>query len=284
MINTAHVGVSYKCNMNCKHCFVSKEKKGNVFYLHYKEIIQRLYNQGLYMLLYTYGEPLLSNEFYEVASFANKMDICQVLMTNGSLLTEDTIEKLKKIGINMVFVSVDSIDPVKHDENRNKKGAWELATNAIKLLVKNRINVGIACTITNDNYMEISDIYKLGQDLSVQQISFLRCRCNGKLIDFENNDIYVNQIKELILTCSCNDILIKLHDPLLLPMIDELKRNSQIDESLYSRYSSMCMCHKKHNINIAPNGDIYRCDFAIRPEGNIEDKEIILSDETCTCI
>lgn len=282
MISTAHIGVSYKCNMRCKHCFVQKKNRDDVFYMHYKEIIQKLYDQGLYLLFYTYGEPLCSEKFFEVADYVRSKEICQVLMTNGSLITDKIISKIKKSGINLVYVSIDSIDEAKHDANRGRSGAWEQAVKAIDLLVDNSINTGIACTVTAQNYKEISEIYRFGKDRGINNISFLRCRDNGKMVKFDDNDEYANQIKEIIL--SHDTLSLKIHDPLLLPIINDLYNQSLISEIEYSMYSAMCGCHKKNNINIAPNGDIYRCDFSIIPEGNIEDKDIALTDEKCTCI
>lgn len=284
MITTAHVGLSYRCNMRCKHCFVSKSEKDDVFYLHHKEIIQKLYDQGLYMLFYTYGEPLFSERLYEVAEFANSKDICQVLMTNGSLINEETVFNLKKVGIGLVYVSIDSINATKHDKNRNSDGAWNQAIDAINILIKNGVNTGIACTVTNDNYTELYDIYELGHQLGVNNISFLRCRNNGKIVVFENDCTYRTQMRNIILSGPRDGITIKIHDPLIMPMITELYYENQISEIAYDMYTSMCRCHKTNNINIAPNGDVYRCDFAMVSEGNIEDEKLLLSDEKCTCV
>lgn len=284
MITTAHIGLSYKCNMKCKHCFVSKELKDDVLYSHYKEVIQKLYDQGLYMVFYTYGEPLFTERFFEVAEYVASKDLCQVLMTNGFLINDETVARIKKSGINLVYVSIDSSDANKHDNNRNRKGAWERAIKAIEFLVNSGIRTGIACTVTNDNYEEIDEIYHIGENLGVDYISFLRCRHEGKLVDFDDNEKYQNQIYKMMLSHMNNKLDIKIHDPLLLPMIEEMYKESKINEIEYVKYVSMCQCHKKNNINIAPNGDIYRCDFAMESEGNIEDENIKLTDEKCSCM
>lgn len=41
MILVAHLGLSYACNMRCKHCFV-RHKKEDYVIQHYKEIIDKL--------------------------------------------------------------------------------------------------------------------------------------------------------------------------------------------------------------------------------------------------
>lgn len=290
MINTAHIGVSYKCNMNCTHCFVNKDiLDDSAFFDSYKEIIDYLYKQGLCMMFYTYGEPLASDKFYQVAKYASSKHICQVLMTNGYLIQDfEMVNKLKNIGIKQVYVSIDSVIAEKHDENRRKRGAWNHAINAIELLVKHDMLTGIACTITNENYQEMEELYNLAEDLKVKGISLLRCREEGKIVKYDDNNTYIEVIKKLVLKNKDSKMDLYVHDLSLIPMFKKLLIEGLISENEYIRYESMCLCHKKNNINIAPNGDVYECDFSKYPIGNIKINSIgqIIEEKRlmkCTC-
>ena len=52
MILTLHLGLSYACNMRCKHCFVNK-KRDALDTDTCKNIIDMLYDKGLMVLIYT---------------------------------------------------------------------------------------------------------------------------------------------------------------------------------------------------------------------------------------
>ena len=270
MINTAHIGVSYKCNMNCQHCFVTRNQDDDVFYDHYAEIIDWLYQHGLSVLFYTYGEPLVTNKFYEVAQYVSGKRICQVLMTNGYEITDNAIiKKIKDVGMKQVYVSIDSIDAHKHDDNRRKKGAWTHAIKALELLAQSDIISGIACTITDRNCNEMCELYKLAQDLKINYISMLRCRIGGKLIKLHDYDCYSNSIKKLVSENQNSKVGIRVHDLSLIPMFKKMLNENQISNNEYKKFEAMCSCHQQYNINIAPNGDVYQCDFALTPVGNI---------------
>ena len=62
------------------------------------------------------------------------------------------------------MISIDSSIEKKHDMNRGKQGSFGLAVQAIQLLKEQKVNVGIASTITKQNYLELAAIEKLAQE------------------------------------------------------------------------------------------------------------------------
>lgn len=85
--------------------------------------------------------------------------------------------------------------------NRGKQGSFGLAVQAIQLLKEQKVNVGIASTITKQNYLELAAIEKLAQENQIQYISFLACREQNRIacplekeyIDFVLNSIIENK-------------------------------------------------------------------------------------------
>jgi MoaA/NifB/PqqE/SkfB family radical SAM enzyme len=207
MIFTAHIGLSYICNMNCKHCFVSKENDIN---FNYKEILDKLYDEGVMVLYYTYGEPLLWSNFYCLAKYATEKNFSQILMTNGSMIVDEyDAKKIKETGIKRVYISIDSIDSKKHDDNRNYIGAYDKAINAIKILKQSDFKVGISCAVNNNNVHELYEIYRLGMGLKVDYISFLRTRINRRMCSIDDARYKEELLKILKLK---NSLKIQLHD------------------------------------------------------------------------
>ena len=58
---------------------------------------------------------------------------------------------------------------------------------AIKLLRLGQVITGIANSISSDNVEEMNDMYKLGCELGVKYISYLRIRNQGGLVKFLKN-------------------------------------------------------------------------------------------------
>ena len=80
---------------------------------------------------------------------------------------------------------------------------------------------------------------------------------------------YSNSIKKLVSENQNSKVGIRVHDLSLIPMFKKMLNENQISNNEYKKFEAMCSCHQQYNINIAPNGDVYQCDFALTPVGNI---------------
>lgn len=267
MINTLHLGLSYNCNMKCKHCFVDKSLD-NLSLESIKNVIDILDNQGLFFIIYTFGEPMLSNKLWGVSEYVSKKNIIQTMMTNGSLINEKNIIRLKENNINNIYVSLDSVDKLKHDSNRNYKSSYDKAIKTLKLLVSNNFNAGIAVTINDNNIDEMNEFVKLAENLNVKNISFLRQRENGNLKDLNKETEYIEFYKNYI-SNEKNKINIVFHDVRLLKVTQQLYEDKIISLDKYEKYYDMNSCHNKTTLSIEPNGNIKHCNLINNTIGNI---------------
>lgn len=281
MKSTLHVGLSYACNMNCKHCFVDRNQD-NLSIEKLKEIISYLYaEQGLFNVFYTFGEPLLSSSLEEVVRYCNELGLVQILMTNGSLVNKKVASNIKSWGINRAYVSIDSSVLSEHDSNRNYVGAFDLAIEAIKVLKTELSSVGIASTINSSNQNKCFEIWKLANDLNVNMVSFLRERKNGRVQKNGHFDEYYSFVMWYLLNSKNQKVNLFTHDSELIPII---KRNKDIicNELLVDKYITMNQCHLSNTISIAPNGNVSFCNLCGTTIGNIncdDIKKIILKGE-----
>lgn len=279
MINIAHLGLSYACNMRCPHCFVQKENATYVIE-NYRKIIDTLFDMGVFVIYYTYGEPLLSEKFFEVAQYCRAKGIAQVLMTNGFYIEDqEKVYKIYKAGIKKVFVSIDSATPDKHDQHRKTNGAFVHAITAIKLLCNSPISTCISCTVDSNNINEMLNIYEMGNCLEIDLISFLRLRTKQGIYQFsdEEKGIYFNNIKTMVKLAEKRKTQVYFHDNSLNVIFNNLKKK-EISKEKVSRYLAMSNCTMPCSLSIAPNGDISRCALNYHVIGNISDTSL---EETC---
>ena len=272
-MNTLHLGLSYNCNMKCKHCFVNKENDK----LNTKQILEAidyLDENGLFFVVYTFGEPLLSKNFFEVSKYVRDKNIFQTLMTNGSIITDEIISKLKESRINNIFISIDSKDPKKHDLNRGLKGAYDKAINSLIKLKENGFNVGIASTINDSNIEEINDIVEIANSIGIKTISFLRQRDNGKLIDLKLIDKYYNFYNDYLINYKNYNINLLFHDLSLIPKTMNLYKKGLINQELYEKYMDMNSCHYKDTVSIEPNGNVKNCNLLNESLGNLNEESL----------
>ncbi|MEJ5228143.1 radical SAM protein [Thermodesulfovibrio sp.] len=161
--------ITRRCNLRCIHCRSSSE---NTVLEHpdpTKEeclkIIDDITSYAKPVLVLTGGEPLLREDFFEIADYAGKKGLRVCLATNGTLVNEEICEKLKAVDIKMVSLSLDGPNETVHDDFRNQKGAFRGTINAIELLKKHGIPFLINSSFTKRNQEYIPQVYELAKSL-----------------------------------------------------------------------------------------------------------------------
>lgn len=274
MIHVLHLGLSYACNMRCAHCFVDRRRDaldiGTI-----KRTIQTLVDRyGLFIVYYTHGEPLLSPMFGEVTEFCRDLGLVQILMTNGSLVDASAAQLLRQNGISHVYVSLDSSDPSAHDANRCYPGAYQKALDGIRALKDGGLPVGISTTVTAQNVTNISEVWDLACDLGVNSFSLLAQREDGILFPAAERPEYRDFVLKLLENARSHRVNLFLHDPRLLPAIEDAFRQGRIPAQTYEKYREMNRCHYDTTLSITPDGSVSHCNLAPVSMGNLLSQEI----------
>jgi len=142
--NTAVIAVTGRCNYQCRHCIAADGVEGSGDELSL-ETLCRLFDQmtelGIRRVWLTGGEPMLHRNYPEIveAITARNMQLERIL-TNGSLLTQESLDQLRQCGQDPVFgVSFDGLGT--HDWMRCHVGAEAKSLEAIDLAVRNGFRV-----------------------------------------------------------------------------------------------------------------------------------------------
>lgn len=160
------------CNLRCKHCYqgAGKMSKDELGLEERLNIVDQLADNDVVAIAFSGGEPLLRDDFWEVARYASSKGLYLSLATNGTLLTKDVVRRLKDAGVAYFEISLDSVDPAKHDAFRGVKGAWERTLEGIQNVVaQDGAYSCIANTITNENYRELDALVALSKKLGVNR-------------------------------------------------------------------------------------------------------------------
>jgi pyrroloquinoline quinone biosynthesis protein E len=102
----------------------------------FREVVERLESLGFYNFSLTGGEPLLHPKYFDFIRFLNRKGLYTNSPTNGTLLNEKNVMKLKEVGLDSIFVSIDSLDSKIADHIRQHPGQLNKALKGLKLLKK----------------------------------------------------------------------------------------------------------------------------------------------------
>jgi len=133
------------CNLKCKHCYASagNELNNELTYDEIIDIIDQLAEMNINYITVSGGEPLARKDVYEIIQYIKSKNINVMITTNGTLIDEEVVKKLKELKIDSVQVSMDSHIPEIHDKFRGVEGSFDRAVQAIKLCKKNNIKINI---------------------------------------------------------------------------------------------------------------------------------------------
>lgn len=180
-----------RCNLNCIHCYARADNKNYLNELtteQGKELINDLAEFEVPVLLFSGGEPLMRRDLFELAGFAKDRGLRIVLSTNGTLITKETAEKLKKTGFAYVGISLDGMEGT-NDYFRAQKGAYDAAVKGIRNCISSGVKTGLRFTLTKRNLVDAYNIFDLIDKEQIPRVCFYHLVYSGRAADLMLEDL-----------------------------------------------------------------------------------------------
>ena len=199
---SALIELCFKCNLNCKHCGSSlnaykKSRKGEPLSLtEFYSAIDDLKGLGGKRIGLVGGEPLLYENWEEVAKYASDRNFYVSMISNGMIIDDEMAHKIKKCGIALVALSLDGPETY-HNELRGSQMAFKNVLKAIASLKKEGVQVNIITTIMKGNLPLLPEIEKT---ISTKGVSFWQLQLGipmGKLSEHMEFVIEPNQLLDV---------------------------------------------------------------------------------------
>ncbi|MCD6154451.1 MAG: radical SAM protein [Candidatus Verstraetearchaeota archaeon] len=155
---TAFYNVTFRCNFKCSFCNNWKRSINELSEADALKVIKRIGDFGVPAISFSGGEPLLRRDIYNLALEAKDYGCIVSMNSNGYLINSHVAEKLAKV-FDYIIISIDG-PPKLHDKFRGVIGAYEKAVEAIKLLRKNGVKIGVNTVVSRENMNSIIPLWK----------------------------------------------------------------------------------------------------------------------------
>lgn len=127
-----------RCNARCKHCGsrageqtkLTDELRTEEIKNAFKSISEK-YDASKILINVTGGEPLVRDDLFEVMKYASDLGYKWGMTTNGILINDEIISKMKETKMGTVSISIDGLDKT-HDEFRGVPGSYKKIMQNIK--------------------------------------------------------------------------------------------------------------------------------------------------------
>ena len=183
-----------RCNLSCSYCWQHNNKSIEITEQEYKLIIEKAKKMKVGMINFLGGEPLIWKYIYSAIELCNKYNIMSDITTNGTLLNEETLNKLGESGLDSLNISVDGKTTEKN---------IELLKNNLRFINEVRKKYGIIVRINavlyKNNFEEIKELieYCNSEKLPLS-IGYVVPIVNEETEKKENGIYFIKADRELI--------------------------------------------------------------------------------------
>ena len=142
------------CNLHCTGCWAAEYgNKLNLTFEEIDDIIEQGKAMGVYMYIYTGGEPLVRKK--DIIRLCEKHSDCIFLcFTNGTLIDEEFADEMLRVGNFVPAISLEGFEEA--TDGRRGNGVYAKATKAMELLRKKKLFYGISACYTSANFESIT--------------------------------------------------------------------------------------------------------------------------------
>jgi radical SAM protein with 4Fe4S-binding SPASM domain len=293
--------LTYRCNLACEHCYldagptplVGTENFADRSELGTEECFRVIDDIAGFapecVTILTGGEPLLRRDILQIVQRAAGRGLWVVVGTNGVRITENVARRLAEAGARGLSLSLDALDPDRHDHFRKVRGAWRNTVEGAEILHRTGLPFIVQTTAGSHNLGELEAIADFAHErlaAKVWNLYFLVPTGRGQFVsditgaqyDEVLASLYRIQRKydrRMLVNAKCAPHYIKtvLENATAPPATfkadsDRLENSALSAIRTYSGGAGGCPAGT-HYMGIRPNGDVTPCPYLPVFAGNL---------------
>jgi radical SAM protein with 4Fe4S-binding SPASM domain len=181
------------CNLRCPECpsglRAFTRPTGMLQKNFFRETIDQLSKDLLYLIFYFQGEPYLNPDFLEMVQYAAKKGIYTATSTNAHFLSDSNAKKTVESGLDRLIISIDGISQEVYEQYRvggNLEKVLEGARNIVKWkkeLKSKTPFVFFQFLVVKPNQHQLEGAKKLAAEIGVDAIRFK----TAQVYDYQND-------------------------------------------------------------------------------------------------
>lgn len=181
------------CNLRCPECpsgmRAFTRPTGMLENSFFRQTIDEIHRELLYLIFYFQGEPYLNPEFLNMVKYAHDKGIYTATSTNAHYLTDEKAKQTVESGLDRLIISIDGTTQEVYQQYRiggKLDKVLEGARNIVKWkkeLKSKTPFVFFQFLVVKPNEHQINAVKELGREIGVDQVRFK----TAQVYDFEND-------------------------------------------------------------------------------------------------
>lgn len=247
------------CNLHCIGCWAAEYgNKLNLSYDEIDDIIRQGKEMGVYMYIYTGGEPLVRKD--DIIKLCEKHNDCVFLaFTNGTLIDEKFADEMLRVKNFVPAMSLEGFGEA--TDQRRGEGVYDKVIHAMDLLHERKLFYGISSCYTSANYDSITseEFY----DMLIEKGAYF-------IWYFHYMPVGNDASPELLPTPEQREEVYRR-----IRRYRETKPMFGIDFQNDGEYIGGCIAGGRRYLHINANGDVDPCVFVHYSDSNIREKSLL---------
>ena len=245
---------TYACNAHCTHCsnekYAWKEPALQLTPEKIRDVIRQARDMDIPVIAFLGGEPLLDKHLPEHIRYTSECGILPFVCSNGQLLDDAMLRRLKEAGMFCLATTLYSTNPKENEAVTGVKGYLETALENFKRAQAAGVQMMLKCVVTRKHFEsgEIHRIIDLAKELGTW-LSINPIVPTGQAYERHRNDVLDEPLQE---------------------KLDELCSQSPFLTTHWtSNYFGYGCPAGKAYLGVTPYGDVLACYFLPIAFGNI---------------
>jgi len=257
-----------QCNMFCDHCYrdAGVRSAEELTTDQAKQLIREIKRAGFQIMIFSGGEPLMRPDIFELGSYATQQRLRAVMGTNGSLITPEIADRMKRSGFMAAGISLDSLDPRKNDAFRKLENAYELTVAGMKNLKAIGLPFQVHTTVMDWNVAELEAITDFAVDIGAMGHHIFFLVPTGRAVNIEDEALRVVEYEKTLARLMEKQKHVNIEiKPTCAPQFIRVADKKGVP----LRFSKGCLAGISYCI-ISPIGDVQPCAYLEMPLGNVK--------------
>jgi MoaA/NifB/PqqE/SkfB family radical SAM enzyme len=164
-----NLDLTYRCNNTCRHCWLwlapnAPEQGDELAFDEIRKIADEARSMGTRAWHISGGEPMLRDDFAEIFDFLTRQATTYSLNTNGTLITPEIAQLLKRKGSKMIALYGATADT--YDRVTRHEGGFEKAMRGFRYMQEAGAGFTVQLIPMRDNWHEWEQMQALAKSLS----------------------------------------------------------------------------------------------------------------------
>ncbi|MBF0103105.1 MAG: radical SAM protein [Desulfobacterales bacterium] len=178
VLRTIEFTVTADCNVNCEMCYASKIKQKDKNYLtpeQYHSIWKQAKKLGAFSIIISGGEPTTRKDIVEVIAALDPRNTIIAFVTNSIRINKAFLHKLKESGVNILHLSLNSVDEDENDRMRDYKGHLKHVMSIITVAKEMGFEVCLSTVVSHNGFERTKKLTEFAKKNNIGVVFSLAC-------------------------------------------------------------------------------------------------------------